>query len=278
MTAPTGSEATPKAASARLTVDRRTLPPVSVTLDDDIMVRGHNLATELIGQVSFTHALLLDIVGIMPSELRVRMVAAILVALMEHGITPSTLATRLVLDGAPESLQGAVAAGLLATGSRFLGTIEQSSEVIAQVLEAEKKDGGSLDNAAYVVAQRLRAAKTPVPGVGHNLHSDVDPRVKTLLQVASTEEVSSDAVEAYHALAAAASRVNNRKLLPNTAGLIGALLLDLGYQPREARGFALIARCAGLVAHCSDERERPIARRTWVRVHHQVSHVGQENS
>ena len=96
--------------------------PISTTEGDEIIVRGHRLAGELLGRVSFTEMFLLDMDGALPDPHRVRMVDAVLVALMEHGITPSTLAARLVLDGAPEATQGAVAAGLLAVGSRFLGT------------------------------------------------------------------------------------------------------------------------------------------------------------
>ena len=96
-------------------------PPISTTEGDEIIVRGYRLAGDLLGKVGFTEMFLLDMDGTMPDPHRVRMVDAVLVALMEHGITPSTLAARLVLDGAPEATQGAVAAGLLAVGSRFLG-------------------------------------------------------------------------------------------------------------------------------------------------------------
>jgi para-nitrobenzyl esterase len=58
---------------------------------------------------------------------------------MEHGITPSTLAARLVLDGAPEATQGAVAAGLLAVGSRFLGTVEQSAELLQRIVSTQPR-------------------------------------------------------------------------------------------------------------------------------------------
>ena len=97
--------------------------PISTTEGDEIIVRGHRLAGDLLGRVTFTEMFLLDMDGTLPDAHRVRMVDAVLVALMEHGITPSTLAARLVLDGAPEATQGAVAAGLLAVGFRFLGTV-----------------------------------------------------------------------------------------------------------------------------------------------------------
>lgn len=246
-------------------------PPISVTVGDAITVRGRDLAGELMGRMSFTEALLLDIDGHEAASSKVRVVDAILVAIMEHGITPSTLAGRLILDGAPEALQGAVAGGLLATGSRFLGTIEQSAQAVTDVCDEAARTGDDLVAAAESRVRSLRAAGHRVPGVGHNLHAATDPRVDVLLAVAEDAGVAGRGVEAFAALAGAASAAAERRLLPNAAGIIGALLVDLGYPPYQARGFALIARCAGLVAHCFDEQRRPLARDVWVSLHEQQS-------
>src|SRR3954447_16670335 len=127
------------------------VPPISSTDGDDIIVRGHRLATDLLGKVTLTEMFLLDMDGALPDPARVRMVDAVLVALVEHGITPSTLAARLVLDGAPEAAQGAVAAGLLAVGSRFLGTIEQTADLLQRIVAAD----GSREEAAALQIHRL---------------------------------------------------------------------------------------------------------------------------
>jgi citrate synthase len=250
--------------------EHSSIPPISATIGDQILVRGHDL-TELIGHVSFTAAMLLDIDGAMPDAQRVRVVDAILVALMEHGITPSTLAGRLILDGAPESMQGAVAGGLLATGDRFLGTVMQAADAAQRVVQ--NANGGPLAPAAAAVVDDLLADPGVVPGVGHNLHRDLDPRVQRLLDVTRECDLDGRHREAFLALAAAIGERKGRPLLPNAAGMIGAILSDLGYSPFEARGFALISRCAGLVAHVIDERAHPIAGETWTGVHERVSHA-----
>jgi citrate synthase len=240
-------------------------PPISATVEDQILVRGRDLAQELIGQVTFTQAMLLDIDGVMPSPERVEIVDAVLVALMEHGITPSTMAARVILDGAPESLQGAVAGGLLATGDRFLGTVTQTADAAQRVVEVAGE--GALAPAAEAVVAELLAGPGIVPGVGHNLHHSLDPRVQRILDVTRGRNLGGRHRDAFLALADAASRLKGRPLLPNAAGMIGATLSDLGYSPFEARGFALIARSAGLVAHVIDERTTPLARRAWVGLH-----------
>ena len=236
--------------------------PLSRTVEDRIVVRGHDLVDDLIGRFSFTEMFLLDFHGVPQSQAHARMVDATLVSLMEHGITPSTLAARLVLDGAPEASQGAVAAGLLAAGSQFLGVIEDS----ASMLQGIVADPPAEESARRVVRDRL-AAGGRVPGFGHNLHADVDPRVEKLLGIARAEDVAGAHVAAIETLTAAVGEESERELIPNAALAVGAILSDLGYDVRDIRSFAVIARCAGIVAHLADERKAPIARSIWVGAH-----------
>jgi citrate synthase len=233
--------------------------PLSETVDDRIKVRGRDLADELVGRLSLTEAMLLDLHGVEATPGHVRMVDAILVALMEHGITPSTLAARLVLDGAPESPQGALAAGLLAVGSRFLGVVDASAALLQHVIA----DGGELRAAAGRRVAAILAAGDHVPGLGHNLHGNEDPRVPVLREIAEREGIAGPHVRAQDAVATAFADQTGRTLIVNAAGIAGAILSDLGYAPQQIRGFSLVARAAGLFAHLVDEQRRPIARTVW---------------
>src|SRR4051794_21060477 len=102
---------------------------------DVIRVVGHDLVGDLIGQVTFT-----DMIGLLLSRGRpmprehTEMLDALLVTLADHGVTPSSMAARLTLLGAPEAMQAAVAAGLCGAGSRFLGTLENSARVLAEAI------------------------------------------------------------------------------------------------------------------------------------------------
>ncbi|HEY0816328.1 MAG TPA: citryl-CoA lyase [Pseudonocardia sp.] len=237
--------------------------PVSQTVGDRILVRGRDLADELIGSMTFTEMFLFDLTGQVPTRSHVRIVDAVLVTLMEHGITPSTLAARLVIDGAPESTEGAVAAGLLAVGSRFLGVIEQVATVCGEICTA---DGGDLPTSARAFVDSARAAGTKVPGFGHNLH-EKDPRVVRLLELADGEGAVGPHLRALQAVDRCLNDGTGAPLAMNAAGVIGALLADLGYGPSAIRGFGLVARSAGLLAHVVDERANPIARGVWQRAH-----------
>ncbi len=72
-----------------------------------------------------------------PSETRV--FEAVLVALADHGFTPTAIAARLTYLSAPDSLQGALAAGLLGGGSRFLGVTEDCGSYLHDVLRAARR-------------------------------------------------------------------------------------------------------------------------------------------
>jgi citrate synthase len=238
--------------------------PISTTEGDEIIVRGHRLAGDLLGRVTFTEMFLLDMDGALPGPHRVRVVDAVLVALMEHGITPSTLASRLVLDGAPEATQGAVAAGLLAVGSRFLGTIEQAAEMLQRIVSPV---GIPSEDAVQLEVRRLLDGGLRIPGLGHNLHSGSDPRVDVLIRIAQEEGFRGAHVDVLGRVRDVAARETGRTLIVNAAGAIGAILSDMGYPPSRMRGFALVARAAGIVAHIVDEQAHPIARGVWVRAH-----------
>src|SRR5919108_3556902 len=103
---------------------------------EDVFIRGTSLCKELIGQRSFTEVICFQILGRMPSVDQTALLDACLVALMEHGLTPSVLAARLTYSSAPEALQAAVAAGLLGVGSRFVGSMEGCAELIQRILAA----------------------------------------------------------------------------------------------------------------------------------------------
>ena len=92
--------------------------------------RDTDLVEDIIGKMSFTEVMIMQILGRRARAVDVRMVDAVLVTLMEHGLTPSASATRLIYMSAPENLQGAVAAGLMAVGSQFVGTMENCSRLL----------------------------------------------------------------------------------------------------------------------------------------------------
>jgi len=222
---------------------------------DTIRLRGKDLVNDVIGNYSFTGAFLLQALGTEPSKAQIQLVDAVMVTIMEHGLMPSAVASRLTLHGAPESIQGAVAAGLLGVGDRYAGTAGRCGEVLEEVLAAE-----DLAEACDVLVQRHRSAKLPVPGFGHPIHTGRDPRVEKLLELLPDNSPNRRALEA---LEQALSRALGRPLVMNVSAMLAALMLEAGVPSEMMRGVVLVARCAGLVGHILEETHQPIGDALW---------------
>jgi citrate synthase len=238
-----------------------TTPPttrIATSTPDDIVVRGKSLCRDLLGKVSFTEMICFQVLGQVPSRAQTALVDACLVALMEHGLTPSVLAARLVYSSSPEALQGGVAAGLLAVGSRFVGTVEGCAALLARMVATPDPAG----EAARIVAEH-RAARQPVAGFGHNLHVPDDPRTPRLFALAREHGVAGRHVAAIELLSAALDRALGRHLTINATGAVAAVLADVGIPAEIMRGFALTARCAGLVGHIHEEQQQPAMVTIW---------------
>src|SRR5690606_10267052 len=151
---------------------------ISASNEATVLVRGRDLCAELIGRISFTDHVWLLITGEMPREAQRRVLDAVLVAIAEHGLTPSVQASRMTLAAAPEALQGAVAAGILGCGSVILGAAENAGRLLQEVIE--RADGAALEAAAREVVQERCAVGRMVPGYGHPLHKESDPRAQRL--------------------------------------------------------------------------------------------------
>jgi citrate synthase len=220
-----------------------------------IAYRNRDLVQDLIGQRTFVEVFFYQTLGreATPGELRV--VDAVLVVLMEHGLTPSVIAARLVYSSSPENIQAGVAAGLLAVGSQFVGTVEDCAVLLERIIS----EGVSPVQLAHEYRQR----RAPVPGFGHHLHRPDDPRVAPLLDLGESARVAGEHVNALRELSGAVDTAAGRHITINATGAVAALLGDIGVPIRLIRGFALVSRAAGLVAHIGEEQTSPTGRFIW---------------
>lgn len=227
---------------------------------DSITVLGHDLADELMGQVGFGELAFWLVAQRRPSTGELRVFEAVLVALADHGLTPSAIAARLTLTGAPESVQGALAAGLLGGGSRFLGVTEDCGRLLADALAAgtAPPDDAGYDELATRIVTEARAARRLIPGLGHPVHKVTDPRTPVLIAIASDAGVYGAHLRLFEALGRVHPALLGRTLPLNGAGTCGAALADLGFPVSTLRGFALLARTAGLLGHLAEEQRQPI--------------------
>ena len=247
---------------------------------DKITLLGHDLAADLMGKVGFGELAMWLVTQRRPTPGQVRVFEAVLVALADHGFTPTAIAARLTLLSAPESVQGALAAGLLGGGSRFLGVTEDAgrflSDVLAEAGADLPSDDGGWDALALAAVQRARAAGTFVPGLGHPVHKITDPRTPVLIAIADEEGLRGPHLLLFEAIGRVHPAVLGRTLPLNGAGACGAALADLGVPPDLLRGFALLARTAGLLGHIAEEKRRPIGMDLYLSVERNTAYLPPE--
>ncbi len=223
-----------------------------------IVVRGQDLCNELIGQVNFADYFYLLLTGRKPDAPASAVLNATLVAIAEHGLVPSVQAARMTLAAAPDALQGAVAAGILGCGSVILGASETAGRLFDEIDRAAPAHGGDLHAAARAVVAEWRARKQAVPGYGHPVHKERDPRVDALFRVSKQAGGGQRFVQIAEAVEAVLPEVIGKPLKLNVSAAIPAVLLGVGFPLNALKGVPMLARCAGLIAHMSEELETPI--------------------
>ncbi|GAA5147489.1 citryl-CoA lyase [Microbacterium pseudoresistens] len=239
--------------------------PTSITL------LGDDLAQDLMGKVGFGELSYRLVTRRRPSPGQTRVFEAVLVALADHGLTPTSIVTRLTYLSAPDSVQGALAAGLLGGGSRFLGVTQDTGAFLCDALERQQRDGGTLPRssgewdalASHAVAE-AHAAGRHVPGLGHHIHKKADPRTARMMQIARENECFGPHLELFAAIGRVHPDLLGRTLPLNGAGVCGAALLDAGIPASLLRGIALLARAAGLLGQLSEEMAAPSAYRMFL--------------
>lgn len=229
---------------------------------DSITLLGHDLASELLGQITFGELAYWLVAKRRPTPGQRVMFEAVLVALADHGFTPTAIAARVTYLSAPDSIQGALAAGLLGGGSRFLGVTENCAlfldSALGELEELPADDAGWEDVARSIVTA-TRAAGRFVPGLGHPVHKDGDPRTPVLMDLARRNGQFGPHLELFAAIGRVHPEVLGRTLPLNGAGVCGAVLADIDLPLGVMRGFALLARCAGLLGHLAEEMVDPVA-------------------
>ncbi len=243
---------------------------------DEIRLLGQNLTEDLMGHVGFGELAFWLVTLRRPTPQETRVFEAVLVALADHGFTPTAIAARLTYLSAPDSLQGALASGLLGGGSRFLGVTEDCGQFLHAVLHEHgdpPSDDDGWDALARDAVRREREAGRYVPGLGHPVHKVLDPRTPRLVAIAEEEGLRGPHLRLFEAIGRTHEEILGRRLPLNGAGVCGAALADLGLPVELLRGFALLARAAGLLGQLAEEARRPIGMDAYLAVDRNAVYV-----
>lgn len=217
----------------------------------ETVIRGYKL-TDLIGQLSFTQTIFLTLKGELPTEVEEKMLGAILVASVDHGLgAPSTTAARIVASGG-NKLHVGVAAGVLALGKHHGGAIKGAAKIFQENIDQK--------SAEQLVAD-FEAKDKRLPGFGHKIY-EVDPRTEKIVALAKDLGFGTRYIDYALAIGQELESKKGKKLPLNIDGIIACVVSEMGFDYEGANAFFIIPRVVGLSAHVQEEltQEKPVRR------------------
>ncbi|WP_347309996.1 citryl-CoA lyase [Defluviimonas sp. SAOS-178_SWC] len=225
---------------------------VSSITAGDIFIRGYAMQ-DLVGRVPFTAIAYLLLRGKLPSPGEARMMDVICSSILDYGLQKSgTIAARAVASVNPRMNAG-LAAGVLGAGD-FAVSPEPTGRFIKDGYAEYKASGAPLERFADDYVANLRAAKQRVPGFGHPVFRNVDPRAEKLKALAKECGVWGEVNDWYGAIHVAFRKAANKPdLVMNDVGMLAGIMAQMGFTPAEMEGLALLSTFPGLIAHVSEE-------------------------
>jgi citrate synthase len=235
-----------------------------------VVIHGIDLCEDIVGKIDFGQMAFLQIFARLPDNANeLRMFNAMMVILVEHGITPSSLATRMTYCGAPEAVQAAVAAGLLGLGSVFVGSLDNAARMLQEAIP-DPSHPGDIRAMAHDIVTAYRARKEIIPGIGHPFHKPLDPRTTALFKVARETGYFGPYAELMTEIGAEAERQTKRVLPVNVTAAMAAVASQMAIPWKVCRGLAVAARAVGLVGHIIEEMRQPMADELYLRTEHEA--------
>jgi citryl-CoA lyase len=217
-----------------------------------ILVRGYR-AEELIRHLTFAETTYLVIRGELPTAAQAQALDAVLRSGLDQAFISSAVpSARFAASAAPEAPAAAIAAGVIAFGS-VTGSPRECAEMLAAAHASMLQAPSTIEETARRTVQTVAAAGGRVPGLGHPLHKDAEPRAVALRAVAEDIGVWGERGRLLDAIAAEAARRRGRPLALNLAGVIAAVLLEIGFAPLETVGLGVLSYLPALIAHTAEE-------------------------
>jgi citrate synthase len=221
------------------------------TTPDGIHIRGYDLL-DLVGTTSFSSVVYLLYAGELPAPAAARLLDALMVASVDHGPgTPSVLAARTVISGGG-SFQAGAAAGLLAMGQFHAAAVGDAMSAISEVADRAAAGSDYRGAADDLVAARRRDGRR-LSGFGHRQHTERDPRVDRLFDMARELGVEGSYIDATIAIEGALEAATGRRLPINIDGVYAAILAELDFPVELANAVFIASRMVGVMAHVAEE-------------------------
>lgn len=232
---------------------------ISTADSGGVILRGHPLAG-LMAEHSFAEVVHLALRGSLPDRGTARLVDAILVSATDHGPDAPSIHIARATASCGVPLSTAVANGIAAIGKTHGGAGEDCARILQAALAGATGTPGALpqgdDQLAPIAAEivgRAHVSGANLPGFGHRVYKDSDPRTLALYGLARELGLFGPHARLAELVAEALSRAKGRRLVLNVDGAQAGVLSDLGYPWRQVMSLFVIGRTVGLCAHAGEE-------------------------
>ncbi len=230
-------------------MDKKWKTSIAGIVDGETIIHGYKV-TDLIEKVSFTDAIWLELKGELPTEKERAMLDGILISTIDNGMGPPSVTNARNSASAGNPMQAAVAAGVLGIGESHGGAIEDCAKLLQMGMSAEK------------LIEKVISGGDRIPGFGHKIYKTEDPRATQIFDKAKNLGFFGEHCELVLAVEDELEKQKGKKIVINVDGAIAAVISDMGFDYRLGKGFFLIGRVVGLIAHIFEEwvREKPYRR------------------
>ena len=236
---------------------------ISKVEPNKILVRGYNLM-DLVGKHNYADLTYLLWRGELPPANHSRMMDALLTVCLEHSLNAPSVDATLFVASSGVPLQAAVSAGIVAIGDWHGGAIEQAAKMLQDGIQSAKDRQMSTRECAQEIIKDHSERKEKIPGFGHPTHTK-DPRTVKLLEIAGETQLRGPHVELAQVIESLTDEFFRKHLILNVDGCIAAIISEMGFDWRLGKGFFIVSRTPGLIAHAYEQmyNDRPYKAPDW---------------
>ena len=183
---------------------------------------------------------------------KVRMIEAMIVACVDHGVTPPSIQATRIAASVRSSFPIALASGVGAITDIHGGAGAKASIFYRQCVTRAFEEDLELSQAAETLIREYMHLGNRLEGMGHRVHT-LDPRCKALWATANRFDLSGDCMALSKLMPKLFYHVRGMNLPVNVDGVLGAIVADMGLAPDIAKVVFIFGRLAGISAHYFEE-------------------------
>lgn len=226
---------------------------ISAYTTQGLVLRGQKL-TSLISEADFVATFFLSLTGRKAKKNEKKILNALLVASLDHGINPSSGFVPRAVASSGGDVLSAMASALLALGPYHGGAVTDAMKI----LQAVADDDQDKEAACERLIDFYRLDKKRISGFGHPVYTKSDPRAVQLFKLAREEGLDILYMNLAKQMEHSLEQKLNKSLVLNIDGALAALLLTIGIDPLAGNAIFGLARVAGSIAHIIEEKNSKV--------------------